>query len=353
MDIKTLDNDIKSGKLKNLYFFYGPELFLAENKIKSIKKRLVPKELEALAFVKLEGKEARISDFEDEWGFLPFGTDRKLILLKNTGWFNNARSAEYTGMKKMLETLPKYIYVIIEESDFDRKKEKNIEYINKIGGSVFFETMTVNQLSVWVDKLFEDSGIHLPPSDTAYIINACSQSMGRIYSEVSKLINFAADFSVDGKDGKDGKDGRNVRKIKREDIEALVAKTAEYRIYELFDDIAEQRAEKTAEKLEQILQGGEKPTAVISGISGRLYELLLVKLLSGDGLSVKEISSYLDYPRPDFAVKKMITQSKKYGEKYLKRMLKKANELDLKIKSGKISGTLAAEMYVLELVKKD
>ena len=38
MDIKELDKQIKSGALGNLYFFYGEEQFLLENKIKSIKK---------------------------------------------------------------------------------------------------------------------------------------------------------------------------------------------------------------------------------------------------------------------------------------------------------------------------
>ena len=41
MDIKELDKQIKSGALGNLYFFYGEEQFLLENKIKSIKNALL------------------------------------------------------------------------------------------------------------------------------------------------------------------------------------------------------------------------------------------------------------------------------------------------------------------------
>ena len=50
MEIRELDNDIKSGKLKNIYFFYGPETFLIENKINSIKKRVVLQQYEDMNF---------------------------------------------------------------------------------------------------------------------------------------------------------------------------------------------------------------------------------------------------------------------------------------------------------------
>ena len=52
MEIRDLDNDLKSGKLKNIYFFYGPETFMIENKINSIKKRIVLQKYEDMNFSK-------------------------------------------------------------------------------------------------------------------------------------------------------------------------------------------------------------------------------------------------------------------------------------------------------------
>ena len=337
MEIKILDNDIKKGNFKNVYFFYGPETFLIENKVSSIKKRIVPEELDSVAFSKFDGKEADIKSFIEECDILPFVTDKKLVIVKNTGWFNNVNVNEYKMLKKYIEEIPEYLYIIFVEESFDKKKEKNIDFIEQIGGVVFFDILTVNQLSVWVDKLFTDEGKSVAPADISFIINACSQSMGRIYTEVNKLILFSGDRV----------------KIKREEIEALVVKTSEYKIYEMFDDIVNQNNHKATEKLLNLLEGGEKPTVVISGVAGKLYELLLVKLLNSDRVSIKEISSYLDFPRPDFVINKMITQSKKFGEPYLKRMIKKGIEYDKMIKNGRISGEKAAEMYVMELLKMD
>lgn len=335
MDIKVLDNEIKTGKLKNVYFFYGPETFLMENKINSIKKRILEPELEAFGLSKFSGKDAKFSEFEEEWGYLPLGVEKKLILIKDTGWLNNSKTTEFKEMKYMIENLPEYLHLIIAETDFDKKKLKNIDFIEEKGGIVFFDLLSVNQLSSWIDKLFENREKTVSPSDIAYIINASNQSMGRIYNEVEKLCIFSGDN----------------RKIEHNDIEMLVSKSSEYKIYELFEDVLERRSEKATEKLKTLLDGGEKPTVIISGISGRLYELLLVKLLKEDRLSAKEISSYLDFPRPDFVINKMITQSSRFSEGYLKKMIKKAISFDRDIKNGRISGSLAAEMLVAELVK--
>lgn len=337
MDIKTLDSEIKKGALKRVYFFYGPESFLIENKIKSIKRRVVAEEFETVGCSKFEGKDANIKEFFEECDILPFVTEKKVIIVKNTGWFNNSGTNDYKMLKEYIENVPEYLHIIFVEEEFDKKKEKNIEFIEKNGGIVFFDILTVNQLSVWVDKMFSDAEKSVSPADISFIINACSQSMSCIFSEVNKLILFSGENS----------------KIRREDIDALVVKTSEYKIYEMFDDIVNQNRHKATEKLLNLLESGEKPTVVISSVSGKLYELLLVKLLNSDRATTREISSYLDFPRPDFVINKMITQSKKFGEPYLKRMIKKGIEYDRKIKSGRISGDKAAEMYVMELIKMD
>ena len=334
MEIRELDNEIRSGLLKKVYFFYGEETFLLENKINSIKKRVVSPEFEELCFSKFEGKDASLDAFEEEFSSYPFMADKKLILVKNTGWFQNLKSKEFIKIKELFKDIPDYLYVIIEEDTFDEKKVKSLDFIGEIGGTVRFETLTVNQLSLWVTKMFEEKEKQVSSKDVLYIITASGQSMGKIYSEVNKLITFSGEE----------------KKIKSEDVYDIVTKSTEYKIYELFDDIIEYRSHKAAEKLKALLDAKEKPTVIISGIMSRIAEILIVKHLNCDGFSKKEISSYFDYPRPDFVIQKMITKSKGFKEDYLKKAIKKGLYYDRTIKMGKIDAALASEMYVSELV---
>ena len=56
MEPKDLDKQISSGKIGNLYFFYGEEQFLLENKLKAIKSKIVEKDFEEFNYEKLDGK---------------------------------------------------------------------------------------------------------------------------------------------------------------------------------------------------------------------------------------------------------------------------------------------------------
>lgn len=335
MELKELDSQIKSGNIKSIYLFWGEETFLLENRIKSIMKRLGISGSDSMNYAKLDGAKTNFEDFFDEFNSYPMGAEKKLILLKNTGWLSNGKSREYKELKKMAEEIPEYICLIIEEDLFDKKKIKNADFIDKNGGCVNFETLSVNRLVLWTEKLFEDKEKRISSSDINYIINCCGQSMGRIYAESEKLILNS---------------GEN-EKISSQAVKSLVIKTNDYKIFELFDDIVEARRKKALEKTEEFLKEKEKPTAILAGITGRFSELLMVKLLNSEQIPAREISAYLDYPRPDFVIKKMITQSKKYGERYLRRMIKKGLSLDAAIKSGRINGAAAVEMYVSELVK--
>ena len=337
MEIRELDNDIKSGKLKNIYFFYGPETFMIENKINSIKKRVVLQQYEDMNFSSFSGKDSSFDIFEEEFYSYPMTGEKKLILLKNTGWFQNSKSKEFEVIKKLFSDIPEYLYVIVVEENFDTKKEKNVSFITEAGGGIVnFGYLPVNQLCAWIEKMFSDNEKIVKQSDILYIANACNYEMGKIYNEVNKIIIFSDDRQT----------------VSSRDISILVTKSAEYKIYELFDDIVESRSYQAMEKLKQILESKEKPTSVIAGITNKFSELLTLKLLNSDRVPISQMSDYLDYKIPDFVIKKMLTQSKKFGEQYLKRIIKLGIKLDSSIKNGKIAQDVAVELFVAELIKK-
>jgi len=232
--------------------------------------------------------------------------------------------------------MPEYLHIIVREDNYDKKKEKTLDFIKNSGGdTVYFDYLPVAQLCVWIEKMFSNNGKIVKQSDVLYIANACNLEMGKIYSEVNKIIIFSGDCE----------------RISSEDISALVAKSCEYKIYELFDDIVEARGKIAVEKLKQILDSKEKPTSVIAGLTNKFSELLTIKLLYSDRVIVSDMIDYMDYKIPEFVIKKMVSQSKRFGEKYLKRIIRMGIDFDRSIKSGRIEQSVAAEMFVSELIR--
>ena len=338
MEIKDLDREIKSGAIRNLYFFYGEEQFLMENKIKSIKNRLLDPSFADLNYVCLEEKKLPISRVRDELMSLPAMSDAKMIVIKNSGLFGNAKLSAYKELCELLEDIPEYLYVIFTEREFDKKKEKNLEIIRKNGEIVKFDYLSPVQLERWLDKYFTDHKKSIIPRDINIMINRCGQNMATLYNEANKLINYAGDRT----------------KITREDVEELVPKSTETQIFDLIDRIAAGKGEAVFEEIQHLCQsrGGEEPSTILTLLCSRVGELLTVKQLSMDGIKPDSMTSSFEPRKPSFVIKKLLDQSRSFTEAQLVQFLRLGIDYTAKIRSGILAPRTALEMYVAELIQR-
>ena len=115
MDIKDLDKQIKTGTLGNLYFFYGEEQFLLENKIKSMKNALLDADFADMNYVQFEEKKLNLSQLTDELMSVPVMSDKKMIVVKNSGLFGNSKLTQYKTVCEILADIPQYMCVVFCE----------------------------------------------------------------------------------------------------------------------------------------------------------------------------------------------------------------------------------------------
>ena len=304
LELKDLDREISAGKIGQLYFFYGQEQFLLENKIKAIKKRIVEPDFEEFNFVKLEGKKITAHEIENQVLSVPVMAEHKMVVVSKSGIFGNAKSKDFTELCDLLSDLPEYITLIFTEEEFDKKKEKNLDTIKKNGTVVKFDLLSPKQLELWLEKMFEERGKSILAKDIAYMIEICGQSMAVLFNEFEKLVGFAADKE----------------KITSQDIQAVVSKTLETRVFDLIDSIAEGRQKKVFEELSLLRASGENPATILSLVASRMGELLMAKQLLDDRLSADNIAGYFEPKKHPFVMKKLCEQSRRFDEKYLKKM---------------------------------
>lgn len=336
MEPKDLDRQISSGKLANLYFFYGEEQFLLENKIKSIKKRLIDKDFEEFNYAKLDGKKISFAEIENQLLSVPVMSDRRMLVVSNCGIFGNAKAKDFSALCESLADLPDYMTVIFTEQEFDKKKEKNLDVFKKHGEIVKFDPLSPKQLELWLEKMFEEKGISILASDLSKMVSLCGQSMSSIYTEFCKVLNFVGER----------------KKITSEDITAVVSKTTDARIFDIIDNIAEGKTKTVFEELSALRFAGENSSTVLSLISARMGELLMVKQLSDNKLSADSIAEYFEPRKHPFVIKKLTEQSRRFSTAYLKRMTLKGCDYTFAVRSGTMDKWVAIEMYVAELLKK-
>lgn len=336
MTIDALKKQIKSNTLKPIYFFYGEENYLLNNAVVSMEKKLITPGTEDFNKFVFEGKGVKANEILEATEQYPQMSEKKLVIAKNTGIFNQSNTSEYKKIKEASKQLPNYSCLVFIEENFDKKKEKNIKFIDEYGGVVEFEFMPINRVEIWLVDAFKKNDKAILDKDARYMIGLCGQSLGQLTIELQKLLNYT--------------DGRN--KITREDIDAVVTPTVEYRVYEMLDNITSGRNTKAQEQLKYLKDSREQPTVILSQMMGKLSEILMCKHLRESGMQPKEMSDYFDFKRPLFAVNKIVEEGKRYGEPYLKRMIKKGLSYDVSIKNGSLDGWTAVEMYLAELIKR-
>lgn len=336
MEPKDLDKQISSGNIGRLYFFYGEEQFLLENKIKSIKARIVEKDFEEFNYEKLDGKKVTVDQIETALLSVPVMSDRKMVVVSNTNIFGNAKSKDFTKICEALSGIPEYLTVIFTEKEFDKKKEKNLDIFKKHGEIVKFDILSPKQLELWLEKSFEAKGKTVLASDLSKMINLCGQSMANLNNEYQKLLNFVGDRT----------------KITSEDIDLVVSKSTDARIFDIIDNIAEGKTKTVFEELNALRASGENPSTVLSLISTRMGELLMVKQLSEERVSSDSIASYFEPRKHPFVVKKLTEQSRRFRIPYLRDMTQKGMEYTVSVRSGLIDKWIAVEMYTAELLNK-
>lgn len=333
MTTEELNKLIKSGRMSGIYFFYGDEQYLLETKLDAIAKKVITPGTEVFNLFKFEGKKTTAAEVVEVVRQFPQMSEMKVVIVKNSGMLNNAVTSDFKLIKGEAEHIPSDTCLIFTEPSFDKKKLKNISFIEENGGIVNFEYLPVNKIEIWLSDRFAKNGLSVLDKDVRYIMQLCGQSLGKLTTESDKLISYAKDRS----------------KITREDIDAVVSKTVEYRTYDMLDNMIAGNEARAQEQLKYLRDTREEPLYILGLMMSRLSELLMCKLLKEDGLTAEEISNYFDFKRPIFAVNKTIADSKRFGEKYLKRMIDKGLYYDLECKSGNLLPWAAVEMYLAEL----
>ena len=104
--MKTIDNDIKTGQLKQVYLLYGEEQYLIRQYRDKLKKAMVAED-DTMNFSSFEGNDINQKEIIDLAETLPFFADRRMILIEDSGLF-----------KKSAEELAHYMASVPETTCF-------------------------------------------------------------------------------------------------------------------------------------------------------------------------------------------------------------------------------------------
>ncbi len=303
-----------------LYLLYGTEKYQIEKEIKKISKKF-----DKLNITNYNLEEDTISSIIDDCKTISLFSDEKLIIVDNANVF--------TPASKQSESLEEYlknpnesttlIFIVNKEKIDSRKK---ITKLIKEKGEIkeYNQTLNINTL---IKKELKD--YNTPPN----VINLLEERVGNnpqiILNEIEKIKIY-----------KD-KD----KNITEEDIINLTHKKIDIDIFKLIDNIVKNDKNKALETYYEMLKTNEEPLKIIIMLANQFRIMYQSKNLIKKGLTEKDIANTLKiHP---YRVKLALQNSRTYSPKLLLKFINELAQMDINIKTGKISKNLALELFIL------
>ena len=268
---KQLNEDVASGTFKPCYLIYGEEAYLRfQNRDKLVK--ALGGSSNSMNFNRYEGDNISPTEVVDMAETMPFLSDRRVILIENSGFFKKGcpELAEY--LKAPSETT---LFIFVEK-EVDKRKDI-YKAVSKLGFDMECSPQDADTLKVWIRNRFNQQGKEISPRAQAVFIDRVGTDMSNIATEIEKLVCYCIDRKT----------------ITEEDIEAVCANYLTSRIFAMTDAISAQDQKRAIELYYDLLALKEPPAMILSMISRQFNMMLQVKEMTANRKSSYEIAQAL------------------------------------------------------------
>ena len=309
--MKSLNEDLKTGQLKQIYLLYGEEAYLKKQYKDKLHYAIVPPD-DTMNYAYYEGKGINAKEVIDLAETLPFFAERRLIILENSGFFKNA-SPE---LSDYIKELPETTSMIFVESEID-KRGKLYKAVKDKGRVVELGRQDESTLLRWIAGSVRRENKQVTEQVIRFFLTKVGTDMENIQRELEKLFCYTLDKS----------------EITAQDVEEICTTQITNQIFDMVNAVAEKQQRKALDYYYDLV-------ALI----------LEVKDMDKRGYPRKEIASKVGlHP---FVVGKYQEQARAFSSKALREIIEDSVDMEEAVKTGRLSDMLGVELFIMKYSAK-
>jgi len=276
-----------------------------------------------------EGKTIPSSQIIESMEILPFMGDKRLIIVKNSELFTSGRKNDTELMCEYIPNIPPTSCIIFVEDTVD-KRNKLFKLMHSRKLTVECEPLKENDLLTWIKREFNRKDKSIDSKTGIYMLRIVGTSMVNLSNEIQKLIDYVEER----------------RDITPKDIDDICIKSLDAHIFDLVKAMGYKKVDQALEIYSNLILIKEPPIRILSMLTRQIRLILQVKHLYEQGLASKEISEILK--QPFFVINDCLKQSQLFTMEKLKEAIEECLQTDIDVKTGKMDGELAVEMFLMK-----
>lgn len=326
--MKSLNEDIKTGQFKNVYLLYGEEAYLKKQYKKRLIQAMLP-EGDTMNYSYYEGKGISVPEIIDLAETMPFFSERRLIVIENSGFFKNASPelADY------LKTLPDTTFFLFIEEEID-KRGKMYKAVKEKGRITELGYQDEKTLLLWIAGAVKREGKKIQESSARYLISKVGTDMENLEKELQKLFSYTA-FKEE---------------IEMEDINAICTTQITNHIFDMVEAVALKQQKKALDYYYDLVALKIPPMQILALLTRQFRLLMEVKLLVSKGYARPKIAEVAGlHP---YVAGKYMSQCKSFSIPDLRGIMEDAAEMEEAVKTGRLTDKMCVELFIVKYSMK-
>lgn len=339
-----------AAELKRFNLICGDEQYLKEKKKKELLKALHTEG--SMNFNAFEGKDLDRDEVLRLGNTMPFLSDRRTILLTDSGLFRGAVPEEFL---EELSALPESTVLIFYETEAEAGnrlykfiKEKGEVFRYQKAESLSFKEAAQDQTKIrsWAQNYLKKNHRELSGRAMTRLLQLTGYDMLNLQTELEKLIAYTASPEELAGHGAPGGGGNTLPmvEIREQDIEAICSKTVSDKVFDMLSAKLKGNMGEALRLFEDLLSLKVPPMRVLFLLSRQFNQVYLLKELSRERIGDGDLAEKLKLK--DWQLRKLKEQSQRISLSEARRYLELCVEMETKIKQGDINEKLGLEIIL-------
>ena len=331
----TLQGDLKSETLRNLYIFYGEERYLKNANLDKVREALVEPSFEEFNYHRIAGKGLSVEDLTEVVEAMPMMAQHTLVVVEDWDIFKLDERGR-TAFIAMMETFPEYCTLVLlyeaVEYKRDKKMKKLCAALDEYVVEVAFQQQERGALVNWLRRRFKALGHDIDGPAADHLLFTCGTLMGDLVPEIEKIGAFAKG-----------------EMITIDDINAVAAPILDAKIFDITNAVTAGDFDKAATVLSELLRMQTEPVAILATLGKELRRLYTARIALDQG---KDRFWLKDLWRmtSDYPAKLLLQAARRVSRRWCSDALRRAQTLDRRMKSEKgINAESELKAFLMEL----
>ena len=177
------------GVVKSLYLCYGSEDYIKKQYVDELKNKIIEPSYEVMNLERHDGKKVSVDQIIDFAETIPFMSEKRLMIVKDSGLFKSGRKEESTKLLDYLDNIPSSACIVFMESEID-KRTGLYKKVNKVHTALEFKTPSDRETVKLIKKELNNYEIKMDDRLIEYLVQVVPIGMESILQEIEKLANY-------------------------------------------------------------------------------------------------------------------------------------------------------------------